>query len=150
MAIIEKLREYILCIIFHTLLPVLPIILERWITGSISSQSLLISAAIYSIMIGNDSKDKLIFGVSILAGIIFAVAFGAIAAVDSNTQAIMNAISPYDYETNVIDIIKETHENRDLLYVEESAFTAIVALFLVSLVEKYRIHIIEGERYWKH
>ena len=130
--IIERIRHYILCILFHTLFPLLPIIFEKWIAGSISSMSLLISAAIYSIMIGNESKDKLIFGVSIFASIILAVAFGAAA----RGKIGANDNQQFLYEQPV--------------YSEEFALFSISCFFLVSILERFRTHIIDGERYWKH
>lgn len=117
----DSFQEYGLCIMFHLFLPLLPVFLETWITGTVSSHSLLLCTAIYSIAIGNSSNSKLLFGFTILISIIFAVSFGIVAA-----------------------------GNDPLTYGRESAMFTIAFLFCMSLIEKYRTYITEGKLFWNH
>lgn len=117
----DKVQEYGLCILFHLVLPLLPIFLEKWISGAISSKSLLLCTAIYAVAIGNNSRYKLIFGISIIISFIFAVSFGVVAAGKAS-----------------------------LSYSEESAMLTLSLLFISSLIEKYGVHIVDGRTFWNH
>jgi len=119
--LVEKYwQEYLLCVLFQLLFPVLPILLEQWITGGISGKSLMLTTAIYSISVGNSSHEKLLFGLAVVISIIFAVNFGIVAG------------------------------GSDPLYKSGLAATVcIFFLFLISLFEKYAVHVTEKKLYWK-
>lgn len=113
-------HNYLLSILYHLLLPLLPCGLELWITKSITDKSLFITASIYSITIGNDSNYKLLFGISIFVSIIFAFCYGWS----------MRSDEALAYSTNFANI-------------------AILFLFCSAAVEKYGTYVIKRSPYWE-
>jgi len=69
-------ENYLLCLLFHMLLPLLPIALELWQTKTVTDKSLTLAASMYSIAIGVSSRSRLLFGGSIIISILFAIDFG--------------------------------------------------------------------------
>lgn len=118
----KGVQEYGVCIIFNLLIPLLPIFLEKYFTGSISSPSMMISAAIYSVAVGNASSYKLLFAISILIGMIFSACFGV--AMIEGTKEILPK-SSYTL-----------------------AAVSIVAILTISLAEKYATYIVEKKKCW--
>lgn len=115
----EKLQEYLLCIMFQLLLPLLPLALEFWFKGVISEKSLMISVAIYAISIGSASQNKLLFGFTVIVSIIFSAFFGVVVGGGSSPS----------HSVEVAEI-------------------SLVAIFLASALEKYTIHITEETKCW--
>lgn len=58
-------QEYFLCLLFHMILPLLPIGFEFWLTGEIDDKTFALATSMYSIAIGISSKIKLFFGLTI-------------------------------------------------------------------------------------
>jgi hypothetical protein len=112
-------QEYYLCILFRLVLPILPILFELWIIGSISSKSLMLTTAMYAISIGNASQYKLMFGLTIIIGIIFSMCFGIVAS-----------------------------GSIPLLHSEICAKISIVFIFLIASVEKYTMHVTDRIPFW--
>lgn len=73
-------EHYLLCILLHLILPLLPLGIEWWYTGSVSERSLTLGAALYSICIGASSRRAIFFVLTFVAGLVFAIAFGMAAA----------------------------------------------------------------------
>lgn len=118
---IDHYQEYGLCILFHLMFPLVPMCLEQWISGSISSKTLLLSTAIYAIAIGNGSCYRFMLGLGVFIAFIFCVLFGVISAGITN-----------------------------LPNVDISAKVTLIFLFLSSLVEKYTVHVSEEKMFWNH
>jgi len=116
---IEKVQEYLLCIMFQLVLPLLPVAFELWLKNSLSEKSLMISVAIYAISIGNTSRNKLLFGFSVFISIIFSVCFGIVLG---------GGASP---PNSVL-----------------SAEVSLGFIFLASAIERYTIHITEETKCW--
>ncbi len=117
----DRYQEYGLCVLFHLVFPLVPMFLELWISGSISSKSLLLSTAIYAIAIGNSSRFRIMLGLCIFIAFIFCVLFGVVAA---------GAVSPANGEI--------------------SAKFTLIFLFLSTLAEKHGVHVSEGRFFWDH
>lgn len=116
---LSKVEEYFLCMLFHLFLPLLPLALECWFLGKISSMSLMLTTSIYAISIGNSSKIKSLFGINIMLGLIFAAVFGGV----------MNG--------------GQVPHHSELF-----AKIAILCIFLSSSIERFSTHIIQGRAYW--
>ena len=120
----KNLQEYGACILFFLLVPLLPIILEWWFSKGISSQSLMITAAIYSITTGSSSSSKLIFIISIIIGIIFSACYGIVMAIQiSNSH---NTLLP---------------ENSEYI-----AYFSIFFIIITLAIEKYSTYVTNSEK----
>jgi len=69
-------QDFILCLLFTVALPALPLIIELWTTSKIEQTSVLLFASLYSLTVGIGSRSKLLFGMSIFAGLFFGIAYG--------------------------------------------------------------------------
>ena len=107
-------QNYILCIILHMFLPLLPITMEYWLNGIISDKTLTLAASMYTITIGISSRNPLFFGSTIVASIVFAFSYGI-----------------------VVD-----HQST-LPYIRIISFIGIVTVFIAHLLERYNRHIID-------
>ena len=73
-------QNFLLCILLHMALPLLPLILELWFTHSVSERTMTLSGAMYTIAIGVSSRDRLLFGLATVLSILLASAFGYVAS----------------------------------------------------------------------
>ncbi len=74
---ISKPWEYfVISILFSLVLPLLPLPIEFYITHGIKPESMTMAIAIYAVSIGVTSRSQVIFGVCVLVGVVFAVAYG--------------------------------------------------------------------------
>ena len=69
-------ENFLLSVLLHMLFPLLPLLFELWLGGSITDKSLNLMAAVYAISIGVSSRSKLLFGICIAISFIFSFAFG--------------------------------------------------------------------------
>lgn len=67
---------YLLCLTTVLILPLVPVMAERLWKGTISEQTGLISAAMYSISIGLSSTWKFQFGLGVVLSVLFSILFG--------------------------------------------------------------------------
>ena len=72
--------EYLLCIMFHFMFPLLPIAAEASIQGGVATKSWLLFLSVYLPGIGVASRSRFLFGVAVVAGLFYATIFGASAA----------------------------------------------------------------------
>lgn len=107
---------FILCVMAHMLLPLLPLFMEWLITGEISKNSITITLAIYAMTIGASSTNSLIAIMCIFIGIIFSVLYGV--TISANTEAL----------------------NFDTMLLSKLALLAIV---LPHLAERYNRHVVD-------
>ena len=116
----KSCQDYLLSILYHLILPLLPLIIEYWITAEVKESSLMLVASLYSVSIGASSRNRLLFGISILIGILFAVAFGVLS---SGTA--------------------------QLPHCKVFGYVCIISIFCIHALERYNMHIIEGLSYWR-
>jgi cytochrome bd-type quinol oxidase subunit 1 len=114
----ENWQSFGLSIVFHLLLTVLPLALEYWISRQVSAESLMLVAALYAISVSVSSTSRLFFGLGIVTGMVFAVAFGAISG------------------------------GQQLLHSEFLASWSIIAIFVIHACERWNLHIVDGNPYW--
>ena len=73
-------QNFLLCILLHMTLPLLPLILELWFTHSVSERTMTLSGSMYTIALGVSSRNRALFGLAILMSILLASAFGYVAS----------------------------------------------------------------------
>jgi hypothetical protein len=69
-------EHYLLCVLFHLLLPWLPLGVELAATKRVAPDTLLLFLAFYFVTIGVSSRNRLIFGASIVLGMTASIFFG--------------------------------------------------------------------------
>ncbi len=72
----KHVQEYALCILLHLLLPFLPLLIECGVQGRVDPKTLLLFLAIYPLAIGVTSQSKLMFGITVVIGLVFSAFFG--------------------------------------------------------------------------
>lgn len=72
----KKWKDYLTCIIFHMSFPLLPLMIELLVNGTISPVNLLLATSMYCVTIGLSSVHTPVFALGLLACIIFAVGYG--------------------------------------------------------------------------
>lgn len=108
-------QEYITCLLFHMLLPLLPLVFEFYYKDKISALSATLAAAMYCISIGLSSKNKVIFSISIMICIFYSVKYGSL--------------------LNVSDISTED---------DGYALMVIIFMFITHAFERYNIHVADS------
>ena len=117
---ISRLHDYVISIIFIVGFPLLPILFEIWILGELREDSVLILSALFAFSVGMSSRLKVIFTISVLAGIIYSTAYGA-------------------------SLVKE-----DVLYRSFDACRHAIGFFaLTAVIERMVIHILDGEPFFQ-
>lgn len=112
-------EQYALCILFHLLLPLLPLGLELIVLQHIEHKTLLLFLAIYPLGIGITSRSRLMFGITIVIGIVYSIFFGMNAGGISMASAV---------------------------YV--GGYSCLISTVLVHACERYNRHVAERELFW--
>jgi hypothetical protein len=72
----DDVEDYLLCVLFHLSLPLLPVGIEFFHSNfQISESSSTLTASIYTISIGISSRRRLMFGFGTILSLVFAVEF---------------------------------------------------------------------------
>lgn len=69
-------QDFLLSIFLHLTLPLIPLIVELWLTLTVTEKTMTLAATMYTITIGISSRNKALFGLAILLSIPIAIAFG--------------------------------------------------------------------------
>lgn len=128
----EHWQQFLLCLLFHLLLPLAPIAIEYFTIGYMKTSTLTISAAMYAISIGTSSKSPLEFGLYIAGSFIFAVMFGVHSANES--------------------IIPAERLNTALSVWNNSKTSAVLFMVLVVVIHgfaRYNRHIVFRQPFWE-
>lgn len=72
-------QQYGLCILFHLLLPFLPLIIERIVLGHLEEGTFFLFLAVFPLSLGVTSRSALLFGVTVVIGLLCSIFFGLIA-----------------------------------------------------------------------
>jgi di/tricarboxylate transporter len=112
-------QSFILSIIFHQILPLLPLFIEYIYSHDITDKSITISASMYAFAISFSSKHQLSFGLFLFIGIILAVTFGSI-SVPKSIFPLYNSL----------------------------IFWIIIGIFIIHSVERIGRHLIDKEPYF--
>jgi hypothetical protein len=106
-------QNFIICVILHLGLPLLPIALEAWFAGQVEAKSAALTAALYSMAIGLSSRSVALFGFGILMCVLFSAAFGFL----SRQSTLAGA--------------------------EVASYLGILVIFIVHAVERYNRHVVD-------
>jgi hypothetical protein len=113
--------EFMLAVLMHLTLPLIPLGFERWFTGSISMAGLAMATSMYAISIGNTTKIRVVFALYFVIGFIFAAAYGYAAGDRANTPPNL----------------------------EDAATIALLLVFVSHLAERFYRHVIQKEVFWE-
>jgi hypothetical protein len=72
----KEWQEYLVCILLHMVLPLLPLGLEALKTQAVKGESLTLAASMYAISIGISSQSKLSFALAIFVSLGFTGVYG--------------------------------------------------------------------------
>jgi hypothetical protein len=76
-------QQFIYSVLVLLLLPLMPLVIEFWLTGKVDEKTFAISAAMYAITVGVATKHLALLGVSIIVTVLFSSVFGYLAAGNS-------------------------------------------------------------------
>jgi len=124
----EEHSQFIACILLHLLLPLIPLLLEYIVTKNVSTQSLTLIAAIYSISIGRTTKNVAQFAISIVISLIFSACYGI--TVQSLKTTSSTAVNP----ENIIN---------EYAALDFFAISVIVIIFIMHSLERYNKHVLD-------
>ena len=114
-------ENFLVCIIFQLCLPLLPLGMEKLLTGDVQASSLTITTAIYAITIGGSSQSLLELTFGIVVGMFFAAIFGFV--ISGNELA--------ELPTRLVSWI------------------FIMASALFHLPERYNRHVVDREQFFQ-
>ena len=106
-------QNFLFCCALHVTLPLLPLGIERWFSGTVDEKSAVLTAAMYSMAIGLSSRNLALFGLGLIQGVVFSAAFGFL----SKTAHLQSA-----------DVV---------------AYAAICFIMAVHVIERYNRHVID-------
>ena len=113
----QHIQRYLACLILTMLFPLLPLALEFLLTGMVSEKSAMLTASMYAVGVGVASRNVLLFVITIVAGVCYAIAYGAAAQTSGS--------------------INDLHLGL--------AFFGIAAVFVFHSLERYNRHVVERE-----
>lgn len=109
-------QHFFYSIIAQLILPLMPLVIEFWLTGKIDDKTYSIAAAMYSISIGVATKNLALLGASIAVTVLFSAVFGFLATGN-----------PTHFSTTI------------------PAIVTIISFMAIHTSERYKRHILESE-----
>lgn len=123
----EHWQHYVLCLVFHLLLPLLPLGVELLVAQKVSVSSLSLSVAMYSISIGGSSKSRLQFGLSVVICIAYSIVFGlTVPGAPAAAQVSQTLANSSGYGA-----------------------WALLFIFVYHALERYNRHVVDRAPYWE-
>jgi len=116
-------QNYALCLIFHLLLPLVPILSETVFAGSVRVSTLYLTASLYGLTLGSSAHSRLLFGAGVVISLLLAGAFGWAASLEMKHVTTLPG-------TTVPLIV-------------------ILVLFVIHALERYNRHIVDRAPYWE-
>jgi len=116
----DPVQEFFLCILFHMLLPFVPLVAEIAVLGRVEKKTVLLFLAIYLVSLGVSSHSRLMFGATIVFGLMYSMFFGLAAAGG-------------DLAAPVIGF----------------GYLILTLGMLFQAAERYNRHVVEQDRFWE-
>lgn len=116
----DHIQEFGLCILFHLLLPLLPLVIEWAVRGRILPGTLFLLLAVYPVTIGVSSRSRLLLGATIVIGLVYSTFFG----ISSGGMRIV----PNAYFVG---------------------YACLGCVILIHTVERYNRHVVDRELFWE-
>ena len=113
------MSEFTVAVIFLLIFPLLPLLFEFWISGTLTDSSAVVVASMYAFSIAFATRLKFVFALALLVGVIFAMAYGAIMIKASSLAHALPC----------------------------SVFT-IGAFFGAHVMERYKMHVLDGDQFF--
>jgi hypothetical protein len=137
-------QNYGASIVFVVLLPLLPVILEWIIVGSLAEESLLITASIYAAAIAIVSNNRITFGIGLAIAIIEAALYGYVygSTAANDTRSVIVA------KTSTLAVLI-TSEKSPLLRFASQALWVILVLIVLSVLERFIRHVQNREEFFE-
>jgi hypothetical protein len=118
----RRWQQFLVCCMFHFLLPLLPLGLEHYLDGRISPATLTFGSAVYVMALGASSRNEAIFGISVLLGLVYTSLF-----------AMLRAGTPSIAITTTESWVK----------------WSVLFVVLCHLGERFNRHVIDRAPYWE-
>jgi hypothetical protein len=74
----DRIQQYGLCILFHLSLPFLSLLIEAAVLKHVEDKTLFLFLAVYPLNIGVSSRSPLLFGFTIVIGLMYSAFFGLV------------------------------------------------------------------------
>ena len=117
----NKWQDFFTSVLLTLCVPLLPLALEWFLSSNVSSRSLVLAAAMYVLAKGLISKHKIIFTCSVIAGLILAFLSG------------LCHVEHYQLPDGVRGF----------------AMSCIALTFILHLSERFEVHMVHGEPFFK-
>jgi|CZKI01.1.fsa_nt_gi hypothetical protein len=114
----KRYSEFTVALIFLLIFPLLPLLFEYWISGTITEASAVVVSSMYAFSIAFATRLKFVFAFALLIGVIFAMAFGAL------------MIRPSSLDNSC-----------------PLSLLAISCFFGAHALERYKIHVLDGQSF---
>ncbi len=121
----DNYQFFFASIIFHLVLPLMPLIFEMNYTGYISERSLTMIASIYAFTIAVSSRNVITLAIGIIIGFLNAGNYGSTIKVINEVQTLPGRFD----------------------FLSLSAFWLILIIFIIHSTERYARHVLENEEF---
>lgn len=126
-AISFKWQQYWLCVGFHLVLPLFPLVTEYLVAGAVAPSSAYLVAAMYALSIGASSRNALSFGFMMMVGVVCGILFG-----------ISTSLLGQPPEKSHVEVLDKTWP----------AMMFIAVVFIAHVLERYNRHVADCEPFW--
>jgi hypothetical protein len=116
----DHMQQFGLCILFHLMLPFLPLGIEATVLHRVERRTQLLFLALYPLGIGVSSRNRLMFGATVLMSLVYSTFFGLISG-----NVVLGA---NEYTVG---------------------YVCLAALILVHAGERYNRHVIDCDEFWQ-
>jgi hypothetical protein len=113
-------QQYGLCLLFHLFLPFLPLIIEYALHRRVEPKTSLLFLSVFPLSVGVSSRNRLMFGVTIVFGLIYSVFFGLISG-------------GLPLDQSVSDI----------------GYYCLAGIVITHALERYNRHVVDSEPFWE-
>ena len=144
----KQWQEFMTCVMLHMLFPLLPLGIEKWITSTISQETLSITASMYAVSIGLSSRNKVVFGGTMTIAFIFAVMFGILQG-NKVKDMDVNKVSSQVIKKGSNTITPKKKKPKDLPLGHEAAFLCLGLIFFTHSCERYNRHVADQTPFWE-
>lgn len=119
----NRWQYFLTCILLHLIWPLIPLLLEKLLTGDITEVSIALAAGMYAVGIGLSSRYMFLFFLCLVLGFIYSAIFGFEMA-----QSLEGTSRP-GLETEFL------------------AWFGIITVFLIHAGERVKRHLKDEEKY---
>lgn len=120
--------SFLVCLLVHMTFPLLPLMIEQFLTDDISAQSLTIAVAMYAIGMGASSKVRVLSYLMLAASLLFSAAYGYLL---------------YEHKWAMLGV---QHSDVDVVIrLKKYSYWVIAGIFAFHAIERFSRHVVNGE-----